>query len=74
MADRAGKGLPPRKITETDLISKYYSLWLAVEAKDNTKKLMGHPLLSETDHLLCTEMVSRIKENQFYWRVALTAG
>lgn len=72
MQDRAAKGLPPRKINEKDLISKYYSLWLAVEPKDNTKKLMGHPLLSEGDHLLCTDMVMRLKEKQFYWAVATT--
>ena len=54
MADRASKGLSPRKILESDLICKYYSLWLACDQKDNTKRLMGHPLLSREDHQHCT--------------------
>ena len=46
MTDRYNKGLSARKITEGDLITKYYSLWVNVPPKEYTRKLMGHPLLS----------------------------
>jgi hypothetical protein len=51
-----------KKITDNMLIDEHWRYWLSIDEKDHVKKIFNHPILSESDFNLLTEIVSETKK------------
>ena len=55
-----------KKITDNMLIDEHWRYWLSIDEKDHVKKIFNHPILSESDFNLLTDIVSDTKKKQAF--------